>query len=220
MKSSVSAALGILALICGHSLSGAASPPHSSGQDAAPVAVKGLHHGKVQLRRGARKLTLSLGPDISGCKGRVYDPMEHVESEAIVDFETVDETEQGAFTYLVLLASAAPNCNVQGMCGAGGDDLTLVWLKLTRDLKLAGKQAFAVNECQIQRSIRIAGKDPEPDVMDIKAKDLPWTGDVLKVDYEEDQGKTVRRLIYDRRNPDAGFKHVPVESPAPATGKG
>ncbi len=217
MKSFVRAALGILTLVCSCSLAGATSPPQASRQGAEPVSVKRLHGGTVQLRRGARKVSLNLGTDIAGCKSHLYDPMEHVSSDADVRFETVDETRQGAYTYLVLLAGAPPNCNVQGMCGAGEESLTLIWLKLDKDLKLAGKQAFAVDECPVQRLIRIEGKDVlGPDLVEIKAGDLSWTGDVLNVDYEEHEGETVRRLIYDRRNPDAGFKHVPVKPTAPA----
>ena len=217
MKSGIQTTVfGILLLGGGHVSSAATAPPSTSHQDAAPVSVQGLHHGRIQLRRGTRKLTLNLGSDIAGCKSRLYDPMEHVSSDADVRLETVDETRQGDYTYLVLLAGAPPNCNVQGECGAGEESLTLVWLKLDKDLKLAAKQAFAVDECLAQRSIRIEGKDVlGPDVVEIKARDLPWTGDVLKVGYEEDWGKTTHQLIYDRRNPDAGFKQVPVESPAP-----
>lgn len=211
------AVFGILTLTGVCASSGAADPPRTPRQGETLISVKGLDAGRVRLTRGTQKLVLNLGPDISGCKSRLYDPMEHVSSDADVRFETVDETRQGAYTYLVLLAGAPPNCNVQGMCGAGEESLTLIWLKLDKDLKLAGKQAFAVDECPVQRLIRIEGKDVlGPDLVEIKARDLPWTGDVLKVEYEEDEGKTVRRLIYDRRNPDAGFKHVPVESPAPA----
>jgi hypothetical protein len=217
MKSFVRAALGILILVCSCSLAGAASPPQASRQGVEPVSVEMLPGGTVQLRRGARKVSLNLGSDIAGCKSRLYDPLEHVSSDADVRLETVDETRQGAYTYLVLLAGAPPNCNVQGECGAGEESLTLIWLKLDKDLKLAGKQAFAVDECPAQRSIRIEGKDVlGPDVVEIKTRDLPWTGDVLKVGYEEDWGKATYQLIYDRRNPDAGFRHVPVKPTAPA----
>ncbi len=132
----------------------------------------------------------------------------------------VDETEKAPYTYVVLLASAPPNCNIQGECGAGGSDTTLLWLKLSRDLKLADKQAFAIDDCRAGRSARITREtDPKGEIPDIyfeiKAKDLPWKGDVLQIDYEEKPGDAavVRRLIYDRRDPDAGLKKVPVEAP-------
>ena len=77
------------------------------------------------------------------------------------------------------MVSASPNCNVQGRCGAGGSNTTLLWLKLTRDLRLAGKQAFAIDDCQAGRSARIEreedpGSDDIPDIyFEIRAKDLP-----------------------------------------------
>jgi hypothetical protein len=213
-------ALGTIALAWMCASAGAADPPRSNHHSKTPVSLKELDEGRLRLTRGSQKLVLNLARDISGCPGRVYDPSTNEEFEGGASFEVVDETEKGPYTYVVLLASAAPNCNIQGECGAGGSDTTLLWLKLSRDLKLAGKQAFGIDDCRAGRSARITREtDPEGEIpetyFEIKPKDLPWNGDVLKVDYEQDQGATVRRLIYDRRNPDAGFKQVPVEAPVP-----
>jgi len=78
------------------------------------------------------------------------------------------------YTYVLLLASAASNCNVQGECGADGSDSTLFWLKITRDLSLAGKQSFPISDCRAHR-VAVTTADPgDPNFGTIQAKDLPW----------------------------------------------
>ena len=100
----------------------------------------------------------------------------------------------------------------------GGEDTTLFWLKLDRNFKLAGKQAFGIEDCWADRiaRIEIPGDDEEDSdhYSVIKAKDLPWTGDILRIEYDEENGKA-GRLTYDRKNPEAGFQIAPLEqSPA------
>lgn len=134
------------------------------------------------------------------------------ESEAGVSLQVVDETVKASNTYVLLLASASPNCNVEGRCGAGGPDSTLLWLKLTRDLRLAGKKAVVFEQCVTNRQARLPATDSKVDAPDepaeIQAKDLPWRDDVLQIEYEEGAVApvVVRRLVYDRRNPEAGLK--------------
>lgn len=186
MKSVIRAvACVIMTLACS-----CASTDAASLHGKASIFLKDLDNGRIRLTRGSQKLVLDLARDISGCPGRVYDPSTNEEYAGGASFEVVDETEKAPYTYLVLLASAAPNCNIQGECGAGGSDTTLLWLKLSSDLKLAGKQAFGIDDCRAGRSARITREtDPKgeiPDIyFDIKAKDLPGNGDVLQIDYEE-----------------------------------
>jgi hypothetical protein len=53
-------------------------------------------------------------------------------------------------------------------------------------------------------------EDPEdPAFGTIQAKDLPWAGDVLKIDYEERDGDSIRQVIYNRQDPDAGLRRTP-----------
>lgn len=176
----------------------------------APIAVDSLDKGRIRIHRAGRKRVLNLGREISGCKGRLYDPMTQESSEAEVGFEIVDETEKPPYTYVLLLASAASNCNVQGECGADGSDSTLFWLKITRDLSLAGKQSFPISDCRGRR-VAVTTADPgDPNFGTIQAKDLPWVGDVLQIEFEKgdkDEGKT-QRLLYDRRDPNAGLRWV------------
>jgi|SRR6185369_9646435 len=185
-----------------------------------PITVENLSEGRIRLERAGQRLVVDLARQISGCPIRTYDPTDGEEYESSVDFEIVDETVTAPYTYLVLLASAPPNCNVQGECGAGGTDATLIWLKVTKDLTLAGKQAFGFDDCRAGVVANIKTEPEDPSFITILAKDLPWVGDVLQIEYQEDRGKgQVHRLIYDRQNPGAGLQKDPSRAanpPAPA----
>ena len=212
-------------LICG---SGALAPAESDASTSrghrlrAPrnvkmsIAVKAFDSGRLEITRSTHKVTLNLHPDIGGCVGYLYDPLEHEKLGRVgVTFDLVDDTERASYTYLVLLASSWPNCNVQGRCGApGGEDSSLIWLKLNSDLTLAAKQVLALDDCDSGKSVQITGTGPERRLM---AKDLPWTGELLQIDYEVVAGSSDRdwRLIYDRSKPDAGIKEVPVTKSTP-----
>jgi hypothetical protein len=172
-----------------------------------PVAVESLGGGRIQIRRARRTLNVDLAQEISGCTGRLYDRTVNEEYESTVGFQIVDETKKASYTYLLLLASAPPNCNVQGMCGAGGPDSTLIWLKLTEDLALAGKQSFVLDDCRSGRSAVIPRREgAEGEYVEVQAKDLPWIGDALQIEFEEMSQDKIPRLVYDRQNPDAGLQ--------------
>ena len=191
-------------------------PLPAPAQGKMPVAVENRRDGRIRVQRAGRKAVLDLSREISGCEGPLYDSTDNgrivqADVEGGVGLEIVDETEKAPYIYVILLASASPNCNVQGRCGAGGPDLTLLWLKLTRDLKLAGKQDFTIEDCLADRSVTLAaaqGQD-QADQPPLRAKDLPWVGDKLQVDFEEGAEAVKHRLVYDRRNPEAGLQQAP-----------
>jgi hypothetical protein len=214
LKFFVASIFGILALV-GSATSEGARPLKAPPNGRMPVRVVGLAKGRIRVERAGRKRVLDLAGEISGCIGSTFDPVEHKKYESEVDFEIVDETEQGALIYLVLLASAPPNCNVQGACGAAEPDSTLIWLKLARDLTLAGKQAFAFDSCATGKSAKIAEKR-EDELLAIQARELPWNGDVLQVEYQErlesrkeSESPVWHLIFYDRANPDAGLQKKP-----------
>jgi len=60
----------------------------------------------------------------------------------------------------------------------GGLDSTLFWLKVTKDLSLAGKQAFAIDDCRAGRIANVVETGGEEYFSWIQAKDLPWVGEV------------------------------------------
>lgn len=173
------------------------------------VAVESLGRGRIQVKRARQKLIVDLAQEISGCTGNLYDRTVNEDYKSAASFEIVDETEKVPYTYLVLLVSAPPNCNVQGECGAAeSPDSTLIWLKLTEDLSLAGKQAFAIDDCRAGRYAEITrNESSDNDYVELQAKDLPWIGDALQIEFSTED--SIGRLIYDRRNPDAGLQRIP-----------
>jgi hypothetical protein len=175
-----------------------------------PVTIDELggEGGRIRIHRGTQKLSLDLARDISGCTGQQYDRSVDEKYGAGASFGLVDAREKAPYVYVVLVAWAPPNCNVQGRCGAGGWDSTLIWLKLTKNLKLAGKQAFAVENCFEDRSAVNLKEDTDEDAdyfSYMKLKNLPWEGDVLRIEYREGEGET-RWLVFDRQNPEAGLQ--------------
>ncbi len=193
--------LSLGALLLGMAGASAAVPP--------PVAVEALQAGKIQLVRAGETRVVDLAREISGCKGATVDPSTQEKYPGGPTIEVVDETEQGPFTYVLVLASAPANCNVQGECGAGGPDATLVWLKVDKKLAVVDREAFALNDCRAQRSAKVttAEEPDDPNFGRILAKDLPWNGDVLRIEYQERE--TTRHLSYDRRAPGAGLQSLP-----------
>jgi hypothetical protein len=174
------------------------------------VAVENLGGGRIQVKRSHRTLAVDLAQEVAGCTGQLYDPTVEEKSDSDVTFEIVDEAERAPYTYVLLLASAPPNCNVQGMCGAAESASTLIWLKLTKDLALAGKQAVVLIDCRSDRYAKIPrGDDSDPDAFELLAKDLPWSGDSLQIDFDPTAESPVRRWIYDRKKPEAGLQAVP-----------
>jgi hypothetical protein len=208
---------GLLALTAGCAFRGARRVEIPPGLKT-PVAVESYDsRGLLRLQRGTQRLVLDLRRDISGCTGTVYDRTVNEEYKDLsgASYGLVDETEKAPYIYVVLIAWAPPNCNVEGHCGAGGWDSTLVWLKLSRDLRLAGKQTLILDDCLADRSaVETLADQGEPSEEEeeerfeyLKAKDLPWEGDVLRVAYQVGDEKA-QRFLYDRRNPDAGFQKV------------
>jgi hypothetical protein len=201
----------LLALIA---LSGGCTSSSEPALDKSPddkmlVAVETLDEGRIRVERGGRMLVVDLVQEISGCTGRIYDPTVNKEYGSGVVLEIVDETERVPYTYLVLLASAPANCNVQGMCAAAGPDSTLIWLKFAEDLSLAERQAYVIVNCGATYSSVLKALRFDEFHLRIQARDLPWIDDRLQIEFEEGAQDSIQRLIYDRRNPDAGLQQIP-----------
>ena len=138
----------------------------------------------------------------------MYDPMEKARWKNEMSIELVDATERPPFVYLVLLAQAASHCNIQGACGASRGESTLIWLRLTQDLALAGKQAIRFDSCDLDLWALIeGGAGGAGTEMGFAAKDLRWTGAELQIDVRavRDDPPEGWRLTYDRRQPEAGL---------------
>src|SRR5690348_7971918 len=93
------------------------------------LAVVNLGEGRIQIQQAGHKRVVDLAMDIAGCTAKLYDPSDNEKYDSEVRFEVVDEQEKAPYTYVLLLSSASPNCNVQGVCGAAEQSSTLVWLK-------------------------------------------------------------------------------------------
>ncbi|HLX09206.1 MAG TPA: hypothetical protein VKY89_15240 [Thermoanaerobaculia bacterium] len=211
--------LGLLVLAAGRASAQAPRGPGAPGPGTSALTVEHLGRGRIRIKRGKAALRLDLGPDFAGCKGEMYDPMEKQRWQAAVSIEVVDETASPPFDYLVLLAQAAANCNIQGACGASRGESTLIWLKLTRDLALAGKQAILFDSCDVGRWALIEGGEGGAGTEEgFSAKDLRWTGGVLQIDVEtdiDDPPKKNWRLTYDRRQPEAGLSWLQEDALRP-----
>ena len=110
------------------------------------LKVHSAGNGKARLTSGKLQSIINLSKDVSGCfqtydatdpKRRKYDA---------TGFDLIDSVKKGGSTYVVLLATAGGNCNVQGQCGAT-EDWTLIWLKLNQNLKVLAKKAAIVQSC-------------------------------------------------------------------------
>ncbi len=209
-KSSVVLLLGVLIFVAGGTALEARRLEAPSGIRT-PVTIDELggEGGRIRIHRGTQRLSLDLARDISGCTGQQYDPTVNEKYGTGASFGLVDAREKASYVYVVLVAWAPPNCNIQGRCGAGGWDSTLIWLKLTKDLKLAGKQAFGIDDCFADRSpVNLKEDEDEEYFSYMKLKNLPWEDDVLRIEYREGEGE-IRRLVFDRQNPEAGLQNLP-----------
>lgn len=160
--------------------------------------------GIVRLSDGTRVTRVNLSDDIVGCLGQLYD---RSTGEKFGPGEgrsrVLDVTELDGHRYILLTAVAAPNCNVQGRCGAGDSNVTLIWLDVAPDLSVASKKAFTVEDCVEARWV-----DDERD--DWRDK-VGLVDGRLTIKFKEfDRSSSERaeisgRVTYERRDARIGF---------------
>jgi hypothetical protein len=143
--------------------------------------------------------------EIAGCTGQRYDPTTEETLTGGVGIAVLHVSQRKALTYVLLLASAAPNCNLQGLCGASETtDKTLLWLCIANGHTLIKHQRVVVESCRDARAANIPEDDPEAA--------LRFVDDLLRIEYEQgdpasEAGDTLKGLVeYDRRHPEAGLK--------------
>src|SRR5262249_30536090 len=133
-----------------------------------------------------------------------YPPKRIVKQPLGIKF--VDRLKKDDKYYLVLIAQAQSNCNVQGLCGAASD-FTLIWLKLGAGLKLEEKKFAVIEDCQANISVINSESDgPESDGEEWPAVKL--VGGKLAIEFgnsADDTAHTVSRLTYDRKSPERGL---------------
>ena len=131
------------------------------GQTPPSLSVAWEKGGIVRLKEGGRAARVNLSQDIVGCLGQLYDP---TTSERFGKGEgtsrVLDVTVNQGRRFVLLMALAAANCNVQGHCGAAGEpNVTLIWLEIAADLSVVKKQTFAVVDCRNDRGVEGAPDD-------------------------------------------------------------
>lgn len=158
--------------------------------------------GFVQLSRGADHIRLDLRDDIPGCLGERYDPTTGETFESGDTLRVLDVSDRGGRHYVLMLAIAEPNCNVQGRCGgAPSPNLNLIWIKVTPELVVEEKQTVIVEDCETGRFV-----DEVPDGWE---RQMQVPRDKLSITIREttpDTGNAISRAEYDRQSPEAGIR--------------
>jgi hypothetical protein len=143
--------------------------------------------GVLSVQEGSRTVHINLSDDIVGCLSQLYDGATRERfGSGEKPGRILDVTEAKGHRFILAAAIAAPNCNVQGHCGAGDDNVTLIWVKLATDLSVIAKNAFAVADCRRNRWVE--GERPGTREMG----DLP--GQVSYTREAASAGMTITRL--------------------------
>jgi hypothetical protein len=171
------------------------------------VDVRWERNGVVRVSQGRNVSRIDLSKDISGCLGRVFDGSTNERfGSGLHKTHVFDVTSRDGQHFLLVGAVAAPNCNVQGQCGAGDDDVTLIWLHAGADLALVRKQVFAVEDCVYARWVE--------GLPDDWSSNLKLTAGLLMFNftetvYDPDAGKSrdfSGQAIYDRQSASDGIR--------------
>jgi hypothetical protein len=191
-----------LALICGQLARGQhAPPPKSRGRSTAAIKVYPARGKRIRIVAGTERALVNLTDDISGCL-ELFDPtITQRRTRRPLGIKVIDRVSKDDKHYLVLLAEAQSNCNVQGYCGATTDH-TLIWLKLDAGLKLEGKQSAVLVDCKANISMT----DQEYDSQDGLV--IKLVRGRLAIEYGntiDEEVRTLSQLVYDRKFPERGF---------------
>src|SRR5215813_8195868 len=117
-----------LALICGQMAQGQQTAPSKPrGQSAAAIKVYHAHGKRIRIVAGTERTLVNLTDDISGCLDLFAPILSQRRIILPLGIKIIDKVRKDDKYYLVLLAEAQSNCNVQGYCGAASDH-TLIWL--------------------------------------------------------------------------------------------
>ena len=178
---------------------------NSAVADGRLPVVYGESNGAIRLQSAHQTALIDLTSEIAGCTGQMYDPTTGEKWDSGVSLVILDVSQRNSLTYILLLASAAPNCNVQGLCGASETpDRTLLWLCISDGRTRIEQQRVVVESCSEARFPDIPEGDPQAS--------LHFADGVLKISYEQldPTGQawemTKGQVEYDRTHPEAGLK--------------
>ena len=162
-------------------------------------------NGIVRVSQGRNVRRIDLSRDIAGCVDRVFDSSNNERyGSGLHKTQVLDVTSRDGEHFLLLSAVAAPNCNVQGQCGAGDDNVTLIWVHVGADLAVANKQSFVLRDCVSARSV-----DGLPDDW---PSNLKLTAGSLKLSFSEttygaDKVEELSgQVVYDRQSASEGIR--------------
>lgn len=160
------------------------------------IKVRSAGNGKARITNGKVQSVVNLSKDIGGCL-LTYDATERKRKTFdVTAFELIDAVKIGNTTYVVFVATAQGNCNVQGQCGAA-ESYTLFWLKLNSALKVQSKQVAVVEECL-------------DDINLTEGSAIKLKKGILSIEFEdnlyrESMDYTVTKLVYKHSEADKGF---------------
>lgn len=218
---------GVLAtgVLTGGALAQPQVPSQQSSRDA--VRLSGLPGGVFQFSQGRQRGQTDLSQQLHGCTSATYDPtapdfqgfdiVTGVPGAAL-GTRVIDLVQRGGRWYLTFQVSVPPNCNVQGMCGAG-TNIDLVWLKLSPSLKVLGKQVEVVEDCRSDTNAQdyTGTKDSREassgqPLLELRVGQLRLTRDTAHYGADGAQTHQRQRLSYSRAAPQQGIRVGPLES--------
>jgi hypothetical protein len=156
---------------------------------------------RIRIVAGAEQAYINLTEDVSGCLD-LFDPHSpEYRWKQPLWIKVIDRVRKDDKHYLVLLARAQSNCNVQGFCGAATDH-TLIWLKLGIALKLEEKKSAVIEKCKSNIYLNDSEYDRQGELV------IKLVRGRLAIEYGntiDDNVRTLSRLVYDRKFPEQGF---------------
>ena len=200
-------------LLTGGALAGV--PAQQNPRDA--IRVTAFKNGVFGLTLSNVKQSVRL-EGIAGCTSGIFDSSDPKSrpSGGEADTRVLDLLQKGGFWYLTFQTTLNSRCNVMGFCGAGSA-VSLVWLKLDKTLKVAGKQVETLEDCASNTSLTEWSGKSAAKASDAYTPKLGLQAGLLELTYESDafeqKVQTVYSLRYDSRAPEQGFKVSNVEAP-------
>jgi hypothetical protein len=170
-------------------------------QNTTAIKVYPARGKRIRIVAGTELTLINLTDDVSGCL-ELFDPtISQRRTGEPLRIKVIDRVSKDDKRYLVLLAEAQSNCNVQGRCGAAADD-TLIWLKLDSGLKLEKKQSAVIVDCRMNIDMIDSeyGRHYELIIKLVRGR--------LAIEYGntfDDNVRTLSQLVYDRKFPERGF---------------
>ncbi|MGY2894173.1 hypothetical protein [Deinococcus sp. UYEF24] len=192
----------------------AARPAVQAASD--PIRVTALNDGQFRLRQGKLSTVVDLNSSVSGCTGQLFDGGTGEKYNGGVDARVLDEVNRAGAWYLLMQVDTGPNCNVEGMCGAG-TNTDLIWLRLSPGLKVVAKQAEMVENCQTSATLTDLNGRGAPGDSDTDAVKLALRGGALNLtSVSQNYGDNTQvrvTLRYDRRTPERGLLRTKTQKP-------